>query len=131
MTRVKLANDFDMAVGYSVIPVAKSPNQSPGAQLGFKLRYGLGNTTTVSGQPDPLLVTANIYQARQATARRFKQILLTRPGLKNEIVIAIRRHAGPFPVYAILQRGVLRCYDIVNDEMKLNGKTISANGRLT
>jgi hypothetical protein len=55
MTRVKLAQDFDMAIGYSVIPVAKSPNQSPGAQLGFKLRYGLGNTTTVSGQPDAVL----------------------------------------------------------------------------
>jgi hypothetical protein len=131
MTRVKLAQDFDMAVGYSVIPVVKPPNESPGARPAFKLRYGLGNTTTVSGQnPDPL-VTAQIYQARQQTARRFKQILLTRPGLKNEIVIAIRKHAGPFPVYAVLQGKVLKCYDIVGNEMKLNGKTISANGHLS
>lgn len=130
MTRVKLAQDYDMAVGYSVIPVSKPPNESSGARLAFKLRYGLGNTTTVAGQPDPL-VTAQIYQARQATARRFKQILLTRPGLKNEIIIAIRKHAGPFPIYAVLQRGVLRCYDIVNNEMKLNGKTVSANGHLS
>jgi hypothetical protein len=129
MTRVKLAQDSDMAVGYSVIPVVKPPTESPGARPAYKLRYGLGNTTTVAGQSP--LVTAQIYQARQQTARRFKQILLTRPGLKNEIVIAIRKHAGPFPVYAVRQGKVLKCYDIVDNEMKLNGKTISANGHLT
>jgi hypothetical protein len=47
----------------------------------------------------------------------------------NEIVIAMRQHAGPFPVYAVYDNGTLRCFDIVNGQMVLQpGQTISAIG---
>ena len=53
MTRVKLAQDYDMAVGYSAIPAVLPSIEGSGAHLAFKLRYGLGNTTTVAGQTRP------------------------------------------------------------------------------
>jgi hypothetical protein len=72
-------------------------------------------------------VTAELYRARQLAALNFKSILGIRDA-KNEIVIAIRRHMGPFPVYAVRQSGQLKCYDIVEKTMKFNGKTISSAG---
>jgi hypothetical protein len=46
MTRVKIAQNFDMGVGYIAIPVA---NAGPDDRK-FKIRYGLVQTTTVPGQ---------------------------------------------------------------------------------
>lgn len=121
ITRVKLAAEFDMSVGYSAVPVL---NPTPGAPR-FKLRYGLGNTTAaVEGEtPNAKLTAASsvltemkvnkeIYEARQQAGLNYKNILdraaNREQGNKNEIVIAIRHHAGPFPVYGI-RRG-----DVVN-----------------
>lgn len=124
MTRVKLANEFDMAIGYTAVPVA-----NPGKGPAYKLRYGLTKTTTITGPngQQTVNVTAELYRARQLAALNFKSILGIRDA-KNEIVIAIRRHMGPFPVYAVRQSGQLKCYDIVEKKMKFNGKTISSAG---
>lgn len=106
MTRVKLAYEMDMGIGYSVVP---APRGGTGPQ--YKLRYGLPNTTTVVGQAEAQTTTPDIYEARRKAARRFKSIVGIRDG-KNEIVIAIRRHAGPFPVYAVRRGNRLVCYAI-------------------
>lgn len=124
MTRVKLANEFDMAIGYTAVPVA-NPQGGPA----YKLRYGLTKNTTITGPngQQTVKVTAQLYRERQLAALQFKSILGIRDA-KNEIVIAIRSHEGPFPVYAVRQSGQLKCYDIVDSKMKFNGKTISSAG---
>ncbi len=128
MTRVKLANEFDMGIGYTAVPVA---NPQPGSPA-YKLRYGLTKNTTILGPggQQSVPVTPELYAARQQAALKFKSILGIRDA-KNEIVIAIRRHAGPFPVHAVRQSGELKCYDIVKDKMVFNGKTISSAGVMT
>jgi hypothetical protein len=124
MTRVKLANEFDMAIGYSAIPV---PNPGHG-QPAYKLRYSLTKNTTVAGSDKiNTPVTLQMYRERQLAALQFKSILGKRDA-KNEIVIAIRSHEGPFPVYALRQSGELKCYRIVNNAMEFTGKTISSSG---
>ena len=131
MTRVKLAQEYDMGVGYSAIKAPKAKADADGYR--YKLRYGLVSTTTVLNeqqQSESVWVDAARYAARQQEALRFKSILGKRDA-KNEIVIAIRHHAGPFPVYAVREGNVLKCYDIVNGDMKENGKTISENGVMT
>jgi hypothetical protein len=50
---------------------------------------------------------------------------------KNEIVIALRQHAGKFPVYAQRQGDKLLCYDIAGGKPEFNGHTISAKGVMT
>jgi hypothetical protein len=126
MTRVKLANEFDMAVVYTAVPVAKGRGGPA-----YKLRYGLGKSTTVAGD-DSLTtpVTPQIYAARQEAARSFKSIIGIR-NAKNEIVIALRKHAGPFPVYAVRKGNELLCYKIVTNKMEPDGRKISANGVMT
>jgi hypothetical protein len=131
MTRLKLAQDFDMAIGYTAITTPHPPNECGGQRLQYKLRYGLAATTTVAGVVGPVAVTPALYNTKRQAARSFKQILLTRPGKKNEVLIAVRQHAGPFPVYAVRNGNVLQCYDIVEGQMKPNGKTISSNGQMT
>jgi len=146
ITRVKLANEFDMAVGYSAVPVANPVRGTPA----YKLRYGLTSMTTVIGPngQESVAVTPQLLERRRQTALRFKSILGIRDA-KNEIVIAIRQHAGPFPVYAIRTRNdELECYTIgevqvqaVDDEgtnytymkktMALNGRRISKMGWMT
>lgn len=127
MTRVKLANEFDMGIVYSAVPVA-----NPGHGPAYKLRYGLGRMTTITGDEGQksVPVTAQIYAERQQAALRFKSIIGIRDA-KNEIVIAIRQHAGGFPVYAIRNGETLDCYDIVGNQMALNGKKISSTGVMT
>lgn len=130
MTRVKLANEFDMAIGYTAVPVA-NPRGGPA----YKLRYGLTKNTTIItkntitglNEQQTVRVTAELYRERQLAALQFKSILGIRDA-KNEIVVAIRSHNGPFPVYAVRQSGQLKCYDIVDNKMKFNGKTISSAG---
>jgi hypothetical protein len=125
MTRVKLADEFDMAINYSARPKA-----NPGTGPAYTLRYGLGKLTTITGPAgqQTVAVTPAIYAARQQAALKFKSILGKRDE-KNEIVIAIRKHAaGTFPVYATRAGDVLMCYTIRGDEMLLNGKTITSTG---
>ncbi len=126
MTRIKLASEFDMAIGYSAVPANR-----PGGPA-YKLRYGLGKQTTVMGASgqQTVLVTAELYAARQQAALKFKKILGIRDA-KNEIVIAIRKHAGPFPVYAVRNGNELLCYDIVANTKVLNNKKISSAGVMT
>jgi hypothetical protein len=155
VTRVKLANEFDMGIGYSATPVPDwekkvgkpaprgtgiGPKYKPAAPVpAYKLRYGLGLFTTITGPEgqQTVRVTPEIYAARQNAARHFKSILgiRTGEGQKNEIVIAIRKHRGNFPVYATREGEVLKCYNIVDNRgvksMKLNKKTISSTGVMT
>ena len=155
VTRVKLANEFDMGIGYSAMPVPDwenkvgkpaprgtgiGPKYKPAAPVpAYKLRYGLGLFTTIIGPQgqQTVRVTPEIYAARQNAARHFKSILGIRvgEGQKNEIVIAVRKHRGAFPVYAIREGDVLNCYDIADNKdaktMKLNKKSISSAGVMT
>lgn len=113
ITRVKLAAEFDMAIGYSAVPAANPVEGGPK----YKLRYTLGATTKpVEGETADAKATAKdvtetmklvdreTYQARQQAGIFYKTILqkaAARPdGKKNEIVIAIRHHGGRFPIYA-------------------------------
>jgi hypothetical protein len=128
MTRVKLAQNYDMGVGYIAIRVA---NPGPKDRK-FKLRYGLVTNLTVPTDVDPsgsIKVTPEVYHGRQQAALNYTGIL-TRNG-KNEIVIALRQHAGKFPVYAQRHGKVLDCYDIVAGKQIFNGRSISANGAMT
>jgi len=112
MTRLKLADPEDAGTGMTAVP---APRGGTGPQ--YKMRYG---SKTLAG-----------YAVRKAAARKFKGILARRPGLKNEVVIAIRQHAGPFPVYAVRNGNRFKCYDIVRKAMTLNGDEISPDGHLT
>jgi hypothetical protein len=126
MTRVKLASEFDMAVVYSAVPVARGRGGPA-----YKLRYGLGKKTTVAGDEELTTpVTPQIYAARQEAARKFKSIIGLRDA-KNEIVIAMRKHAGPFPVYAVRKGNELECYKIVDNKMAPDGRKISSSGVMT
>jgi hypothetical protein len=127
MTRVKVANEFDMGIVYSAVPVADH-----GAGPAYKLRYGLGKKTTITGPQgqETVMVTPQIYAARRQAAIKFKSIVGIRDG-KNEVVIAIRRHAGRFPVYAVRNGDHLECYNIVNGGMAPDGRRISSNGVMT
>lgn len=124
MTRVKLAHDADMAIGYSAVP-APNPGQGPA----YNLRYGLGATTTSNSIT--MAVTPQLHLARQEAARKFKGILAANLGKKNEIIIAMRKHAGAFPVFAVRHGRVLECYDIAGGQQIPNGKIISNAGKLT
>jgi hypothetical protein len=125
MTRVKLAYEMDMGIGYTAV---SSPGQATGPQ--FKLRYGLAATTTLVGEALPQPTTENIYDERRKAARKFKSIIGVRDA-KNEIVIAMRKHAGPFPVFAVRRGDQLVCYNITTAKlMERNGKQITKNGHL-
>ncbi|WP_156132279.1 hypothetical protein [Paraburkholderia terrae] len=163
MTRVKLAQSFDMGAGYIAIPVT---NPVPGERE-FKLRYGLVSKVSIlaedasnsavtpaaapaavrvnsdappppSGKPMKKLaktvnlndrsatVTPEVYQARQQAALDYRSILVRKK--KNEIVIALRQHAGNFPVYAERIGDTLACYKIVGGKQVWTGYAISERG---
>lgn len=121
MTRVKLASDYDMGTGYSAVP---TPDRDDG--LKYKVTYGLGSTVKKRGLKVPLVTTKERLQARQEMYFQHRADIVKFGG--NEVVIAMRQHAGPFPVYAVYDNGILKCFTIENGQMKLNGKTISAIG---
>ena len=124
MTRVKLAYEMDMSIGYTVVPAPR-----PGTGPQFKLRYGLAATTSVVGQGEQPTTLA-IYEARRKAARNFKSIVGIREG-KNEIVLAVRQHAGPFPVYAVRRGDQLVCYTITPQLfMQRTGQQITGNGHM-
>lgn len=128
MTRVKLAANFDMGIGYIVIPV-KNPKDN---ERKYRLRYGLINQMTVPESVDPsksVKVTPEVYEARQQAALDYRSIL-DREG-KNEIIIALRKHAGNFPIYAQRRGDELLCYKIVGPRQEFTGRKISARGVLT
>jgi hypothetical protein len=128
MTRVKLAQEFDLGVGYVAMPIENPTNGHPK----FRLRYGLGNTTTAltkEGQKS-LKVTPEVYQARQQAAVAFKSILDIRDA-KNEIVVAFRKHAAGFPLYAERDGNLLRVFNIGGTAKQRTGQTISSRGALT
>lgn len=125
MTRLKLAQEIDMATGYTMIPAPR-----PGGGPQYKLRYGLVGSMTVVGNPMGIPVTAAVYSARQQAALNFKSILDKRDA-KNEIIISIRRHAGQFPLYAIREGEELACYRINGTNMELTGDVIAPDGTVT
>ena len=74
--------------------------------------------------------TPEICEAGRNAARNFKSIVGLREG-KNEIVLAIRRHAGRFPVYAVRRGDKLVCYTITSARfMERTGQQITGNGRM-
>ena len=114
-----------MGVGYISIPVN---NPGPGDRK-FKLRYGLVNNLTVPTDVHPdgsIRVTPDVSHGRQQAGLDYCSIL-DREG-KNEIVIALRQHAGQFPVYAMREGDRLRCYSIVGGAPVFDGRTISGRG---
>ena len=136
MTRVKLARDYDIGTGFIATKIA-DPGQGPQ----FKLTYGLGSTIKEKGQNFPRSLSQHEqvklkFKLRQE-AMQFKNILNGVPlnaKQTNEIVISLRKHAGPFPVYAVLRvhLGYCECFDIVGDNMVINGRQISIeNGTMT
>jgi hypothetical protein len=136
MTRIKIARDYDLGAGFIASPIA-----NPGNGPSYRLKYGLGTTIKVTGKKFPIDLSLVDQQKLQVSlhleAMNFKRILKTASmdtGQVNEIVIALRKHAGPFPVYAKLRidLGYCECYDIVADRPVWNGHRISiANGTVT
>jgi hypothetical protein len=135
MTRIKIARDYDIGTGFIASPIA-----NPGDGPSYRLKYGLGTTIKERGGSLRALSLAEQRQlmvSLHLEAMNFKRILQTASmttGQVNEIVMALRKHAGPFPVYAKLRidLGYCECYDIVADRPVLNGHRISiANGTMT
>ena len=136
MTRIKLARNYDIGTGFIATPIA-NPGQGPQ----FKLTYGLGTTIKEKGRFSPRSLSPQQQQQLQASMRlqalQFKQILAGatfNKGEVNEIVIALRRHAGPFPVYAVLRKDLrcCDCFDIVGGQRVMNGRRINIeNGKMT
>ncbi|HUI41874.1 MAG TPA: hypothetical protein VL523_07885 [Terriglobia bacterium] len=103
MTRVKVAQDFDMATGYTAIPIklgASPPKVTaltgmkaraamweprPPAGPTYKVRFGLASKTTPTGHAEAdVTVTEEFYRARQANALSFKQILRTEHAIRAQ-----------------------------------------------
>lgn len=129
MTRIKLARDYDIGTGFTVTPVA-----NPGNGPQYKLKYGVGTTVKVKGVIAPKQISVEEQMRLQGSLQqdqmKFRQILQTVSMDKKqvtEIVIALREHNGPFPVYAVLDqtRRVCDCFEIVGGQKRLNGRTIS------
>lgn len=125
MTRLKVAQELDMGTGYTMIPAPR-----PGGGPQYKLRYGLVGSMTVVGNALGIPVNAGVYAARRQAALNFKSILDVRDA-KNEIIISIRRHAGPFPAYAIREGEELVCYRITGNKMEFTGDVIAPDGTVT
>ncbi len=122
MTRVKLANHYDMGTGYIAFATPNRPDNLP-----YKVSFGIGNTTKKRQEEGGGVVpaTSEILKARKQAYFKHNANVLR---IGNEIVIAMRKHKGSFPVYAVYEGNVFKCYDIVGGQPKPNGKTISALG---
>jgi hypothetical protein len=122
MTLVKLSNHYDMGTGYIAIET-KGPKDT----LPYKVTYGIGNTTKRRAEEGGGLigVTAEILKARKQAYFKHNANVMK---IGNEVVIAMRKHRGPFPVLAFYDAGIFRCYDIKAGKPEPNGKTISAMG---
>jgi hypothetical protein len=125
MTRVKLSHHYDMGTGYIAIPTPDRPGNLP-----YKVGFSVGNSAKLrederNDARTAVPMTLQILQARQKAYFEQNANVLR---LGNEFVIAMRRHNGPFPVYAYYDGGLLKCFDIVNGGREENGRTISALG---
>ena len=125
MTRVKLSHHYDMGTGYIAMP---SPNRDD--RLPYKVSFSVGNSAKLREDErqdtrTSVPMTIQILRARQKAYFEQNASVLR---LGNEFVIAMRRHNGPFPVYAYYDEGTLRCFDIVAGNREENGQTISALG---
>jgi hypothetical protein len=123
MTRVKLAHHYDMGTGYVAVPTPSGP-------LPYKVSFSVGNSAKLredeqkEGKQTTLMTIETLRARRKAYFEQNANVLK----LGNEFVIAMRRHKGPFPVYAYYDGGVLKCFDIVGGQRVENGHTISALG---
>jgi hypothetical protein len=127
MTRVKLASDYDMGTGYIAVP---TPGRADG--LAYSVTYSLGSTLKQRGAPVPPKTTMDRLKARREMYFKHQADIVKYP--TNELVIAMRRHKGPFPVYAVYEdgspEGILNCFNIAGGKKELLiGKTITVNGR--
>lgn len=124
MTRVKLAAEHDMGTGFTA--VRRENGES------FKLKYGLGYTTKIIDEKKSKMdekfggklgggtlgtgvrVTEKMWQERRDAALDYQSILKRQLFPKNEITVAIRQHAGPFPFFATYQakEGRFACFSI-------------------
>ncbi len=128
MTRVKLANNYDMGTGFSAV------YEPDGTGRAFRVRYSLGRTLKVRGVAFPPRTTPDSYLARQQQAVDFTSIinLALNTRQNNEMTIAIRRHAGPFPVYAErISADTLQCFTLVGGQKVPSGSTIDDRGVMT
>lgn len=137
ITRVKLAGEDDMAIGYSIIPVSFPQAGQPA----YKLRYGLGAKASPSEGEVPnakatmahktmtmVITTKEVYEARQKSGINYKSILdraLRRQnGRKTEIVVALRNHSGAFPVYGKRVGSELQEISIAGGIESVPGRTL-------
>ncbi len=122
MTRVKLAHHYDMATGYIAVATPDRDGDLP-----YKVSFSVGNIAKKRKEEGGgiVFVSTSILKARKQAYFRHNASVLK---IGNEIVIAMRRHLGPFPVYAYYDAGIFRCYDIKGGRPEPNGKTISALG---
>lgn len=102
MTRVKVAQDFDMATGYMAVPIKLGAQRQERAPTGmqarmamfeksrpaaptYKVRFGLASKTTPTGHEEAdTPVTTQIYRARQADALNFTRILRTEHAIRAQ-----------------------------------------------
>jgi hypothetical protein len=128
MTRAKLAHHYDMGTGYVAVP---TPNRTDG--LEYKIGYSVGNTTKLRAEETPNRIAAIVPTTMDIVRARQKEYFELNAGVArvgNEIVIAIREHAGPFPVLAVYEGNQLRCFsiDIAGKKVLNNTNTISNLG---
>jgi hypothetical protein len=136
MTRAKLAAEHDMATGFTA---RKTPT-------GYKLKYGLGATTSVVNEEETakkrgglsmfpgtltsrVPVTPEVVAERRATALNFRTIVARKLFAKNEITVAIREHAGPFPIFAKYENKEFLVFEIKDGTFNFTGVKIGEDGR--
>ncbi|HTW78924.1 MAG TPA: hypothetical protein VME23_05180 [Terracidiphilus sp.] len=125
MTRVKLANELDMDTGLVAVATPGRTDNLP-----YKVSYSLGGNTKDKG-PDKsykmIPVTPEVLRMRRQ-AYFIEHAKVLKSG--NEVVIAMRKHAGPFPVYAVYDAGTLKCFTVgADNKLKFTpNRTISATG---
>jgi hypothetical protein len=127
MTRVKLAHHYDMGTGYIAVPTPNRPDHLP-----YKVSFSVGNVAKLREDESPTGVATSIpmtLDILRARKRAYFEQHANIVRLGNEFVIAMRRHRGPFPVFAYYDEGVLKCFNIVNGKREEDGRTISALGR--
>jgi hypothetical protein len=135
MTRVKLAHGFDMGTGYIAVET-----KDPTDNIPYKVSYSIGNAAKerraepgAIGKVNEPVNSDLIRKRQQAYFKHNADVAM----LGNEIVIAMREHAGSFPVYAFSTGAEFTCFTIREDGTadcnsdgtpKPNGKTITEQG---
>lgn len=125
MTRVKLAHGYDMGTGYIAV-------QTNNDKIPYKVSYSIGSYVKERGEGGQLgkadipVDSEIIRKRRQAYFKQNADVVR----LGNEIVIAMREHAGQFPVYAYSAGGPDLTVFSINGKTMVpdNIKRISAQG---